>query len=148
MKETHINLYLKMARTWAERSKISTTKVGCILVAKDDTFLCGFNGPPRGFNDELLKDLSRNHSRSITTHAEVNAIANAARSGFSTVGTIAIVTHPVCSSCMSALINAGIIEVIYTGSLHPDWISSVELGIWLANQCNIPVTILGEDDDL
>ena len=145
MKPEHIQRFLDEAALVASWSKIETTKVGCVLVAPDQTFIVGFNGPARGFDDNLIPQLSREHLRAITTHAEINAIANAARAGFKTVGAVAFVTHPVCSQCMGALINAGVVAVYVTGALHPDWITSVELGIWLATQCQIPVTYLGDE---
>ena len=146
MKPEHIHRFLDEARHISTWSKIPTTKVGCVLVAADQTFIVGYNGPPRGFDDGLIPQLNRDHLRAITTHAEINAIANAARAGFKTIGTVAFVTHPVCSQCMSALINAGVVAVYVTGALHPDWIASVESGIWLATQCQIPVTYLAEDE--
>ena len=146
MKPEHIQRFLDEAALVSSWSKIETTKVGCVLVAPDQTFIVGFNGPPRGFDDSLIPQLSREHLRAITTHAEINAIANAARSGFKTIGTTAFVTHPVCSQCMGALINAGVSEVYFSGKLHPDWFESTELGVWLAGSCGVAVVFLNPPD--
>lgn len=132
------NFFLREAIAWSSRSKISTTKVGCILVGRQkEPISVGYNGPPRGFPDDRIDSLSRDNLRSISTHAEANAVANAARLGVSTLGATSYVSAPPCSQCAALLINAGITEIIYCGDLHSDWLKSVELGRWLCTQCQV-----------
>lgn len=132
--------FLRQAISIAEWSKINTTKVGCLLVRPDKTFIVGYNGPPRGYPDEEISAVDRSRLRNISTHAEANAISNAARTGFCTIGTTAYVTHPPCSQCMSQLINAGIERVIYREKdLHDDWSESMALALDIAIKCGIEV---------
>jgi deoxycytidylate deaminase len=53
------------------------------------------------------------HNCVRTTHAEVNAIANAARMGVSTQGAVAYVTATPCYGCVKALKAAGVCAIIY-----------------------------------
>ena len=46
------------------------------------------------------------------SHAEANAIANAARVGYPLVGTTLVVTHFPCMDCAKAIVQAGIVKVI------------------------------------
>jgi dCMP deaminase len=48
-----------------------------------------------------------------TIHAETNAIIQAALHGVSTRGCTCYVTHMPCINCTKALINAGVIRIIY-----------------------------------
>lgn len=70
-------------------------------------------------------DMEEGHCRR-TTHAEINAIAQAARMGVSTdKATIYINTRP-CYTCFKAIVSAGIIEVVYSGEYpaeHTDKVS-------------------------
>jgi dCMP deaminase len=47
------------------------------------------------------------------THAESNAIDNAAREGVSVRGAIMYCTTKPCLFCMGRIVNAGIVEVVY-----------------------------------
>ena len=65
---------------------------------------------------EKYGDDSKNHRnpedcRAI--HSEVDAICNAARNGISVVGSTIYVTRYPCEACARAIVQAGIIRVIY-----------------------------------
>jgi len=49
-----------------------------------------------------------------TIHAETNAIIQAALHGVSTKGATCYVTHLPCINCTKALINAGIVRIVYS----------------------------------
>lgn len=128
--------WLSQAQAWASRSKVPTTQVGCVLVHDDKEPLSyGFNSPPRGFPDQRIHLLTRDEMRHICPHAEVNAIANAARRVL--LGSVAYVSHPPCAQCTAALINAGITKIVYVGELHKDWSESLDMAKWLAGACNV-----------
>jgi dCMP deaminase len=48
-----------------------------------------------------------------TTHAEANAVAQAAKNGTSTVDATMYITCSPCYDCFKMMINAGIKEVVY-----------------------------------
>ena len=143
-----VRFWIEQARSWASRSKVPTTKVGCVLVGDSKEIVSvGFNGPPRGFPDSTIGELSRDHLRAISTHAEANAVANAARLGVSTVGTTAYVTHPPCAQCAALLVNAGVKRIYWVGELHPDWKQSIELAQWMLGKCGMEWMHIGDPKD-
>lgn len=97
----------------SEWSKDPSTGVGCVIVSPDGSILAtGYNGLPRGVEDAPDR-MERPAKYLWTTHAEENAIANAARHGIRLFGSYAFVTHQPCAKCARMLINAGIAGVIY-----------------------------------
>ena len=55
-----------------------------------------------------------------TIHAETNAIIQAALHGVSTKGATCYVTHLPCINCTKALINAGIVRLVYSIAYRTD----------------------------
>lgn len=121
--------FIRQAMLVSEKSKDPSTKVGCVIVGKDNEILStGFNGFPRGvqegryeryIGDGLKYELNsirwaRPEKYKWVEHAERNAIYNAARNGIRLIGSRAYLNwEPVpCSDCARAFIQAGIIEVI------------------------------------
>jgi len=106
--------FLKLATHISEWSKDPSTQVGCVVVGPDrEIRSTGFNGLPRGIedNDERLND--REVKYPLICHAEENAIMHAARTGISLKNCIAYVTWPPCTRCARSLIQAGISEIVY-----------------------------------
>lgn len=107
--------FLKLAEQVAIWSKDRSTAVGCVIVDDSRTIRStGYNGFPRGVNDDLDERHERPTKYYYTCHAEQNAVAQAARMGVSTDGCIAICTHCPCSRCATTLIQAGI-KAVYWG---------------------------------
>jgi len=106
--------FLTMAATAALKSKDRSTKVGAIIVGPDhEVISTGFNGFPRGIDDNLEKRHARPAKYSWTVHAEKNSIYNAAMHGSATRGcTMYITGLPPCASCARAIIQAGIVAVV------------------------------------
>jgi dCMP deaminase len=101
-----------MAGTTARKSKDKSTQVGCVIVGPGrEIRSLGYNGFPRGVNDNAPERHERPLKYMIVVHAEANAIANAARSGVSLEGCSLYCTHPPCSRCAALIINAGISHV-------------------------------------
>lgn len=104
--------FLGLAERFAKRSKDPSTKVGCVIVGPDrEVRSMGYNGLPRGVED-LAERMERPAKYLWTSHAEENAVAQAARIGVSLKGCTAYVTHFPCARCARALIQAGIIAVV------------------------------------
>lgn len=104
--------FLKLARTVAERSKDPSTKVGCVIVGPDKEIRStGYNGLPRRVRD-LPERMERPAKYLWTSHAEENAVAQAALIGVSLKGCTAYVTHHPCSRCARSLIQAGVVHIV------------------------------------
>lgn len=107
--------FLLLASVIAEWSKDPSTKVGCVIVGPDREIVStGFNGFPRGVCD-LEARMERPEKYFWTSHAESNAVAQAARIGARLKGCTAYVTHQPCASCARSLVQAGIERVVYAG---------------------------------
>jgi dCMP deaminase len=103
---------MDMATLVAQRSKDPSTKVGCVVVSEDKIVVStGYNGLPRGVEDKAER-MERPAKYLWTSHAEENAVAQAARVGAKLKGGTAFVTHHPCSRCARSLIQAGITRVV------------------------------------
>jgi dCMP deaminase len=111
---------MESAKLIASWSKDRNRKVGCVVVAPDHAILSsGFNGFPRGVNDDLDERHERPAKYKFTEHAERNAIYNAARHGIKLEGgTIYIPWYP-CADCARAIVQSGI-KTMVAGSPNFD----------------------------
>ncbi|MBR2285873.1 MAG: dCMP deaminase family protein [Alphaproteobacteria bacterium] len=97
--------------TW---SKDPSTKVGCIVVGPDKEIRSqGYNGFPRGVNDDVEYRQLRPTKYAFYEHAERNAIYNACSFGASLRGCTLYVTMPPCADCARAIIQSGIKQVYF-----------------------------------
>lgn len=113
MKPTWQNYFMDLAVQAATRSKDPTTQVGCVIVTEDKVVVAmGYNGIPRGVEDKPHR-MERPAKYLWTSHAEENAVAQAARVGARLSGGIAYVTHQPCCRCARILVQAGIAQVWY-----------------------------------
>lgn len=117
--------FLLIALTVASRSTCLRRKVGAVLVRGRQILSTGYNGAPRGvrhcevtgcLREKLGIASGKRHEICRGSHAEINAIAQAAEAGTSTAGSWIYCTHEPCVYCTKALINAGCVKVFY---LHP-----------------------------
>jgi len=107
--------YMEIAYVTARFSKDTSTQVGAVVVgATDEVRSLGYNGAPRGCSADAPGD-SRGSARPEKyfwySHAELNAITNAARVGTPLAGSSLVVTHPPCMDCARAIVQAGIKQV-------------------------------------
>ena len=125
--------------TW---SKDPSTKVGCVVVGEDrEIRSTGFNGFPRGINDDEERLTDREKKYPLICHAEENAIMHAARIGVSLKDSTAYVTWPPCSRCARSLIQAGIREIVYpeTGKIPERWIKDFTISDSMLNEAGVAV---------
>jgi dCMP deaminase len=104
--------FLRLAEEVRLWSKDPGTKVGCVLVNDRRILSTGYNGFPQTISDDLDRYIDRDFKLSITVHAEKNAILNAAKNGTKVQGSTLYVTFPPCSQCASAIIQAGVAQVV------------------------------------
>lgn len=94
----------------SKRSSCQRLQVGCILVKDNRVIATGYNGfLPNAPHESIVFD---NHEMA-TVHAEQNCIADCAKRGVNTSGSIAYVTHYPCINCYKILVASGIIEINY-----------------------------------
>jgi|TARA_Y100000768_G_C23880431_1_gene634954 dCMP deaminase len=134
--------FIELANHIAQWSKDPSTKVGCVIVGEDrEIRSTGFNGFPRGINDDEERLNNRDLKYPLICHAEENAIMHAARIGVSLKGSSAYVTWPPCSRCARSLIQAGISEVIYYDEIEiPErWSEDFKISSEMFNESGVVI---------
>jgi dCMP deaminase len=132
--------FLNLAIHISNWSKDPSTKVGCVVVGPDrEIRSTGFNGLPRGIEDNEERLNNREIKYPMICHAEENAIMHAARIGISLKECTAYVTWPPCTRCARSLIQAGILTVIYPKNTEiPDrWATDFELSMNMFKEAGI-----------
>jgi len=123
--------FMSIAEVVATRSTCIRRQVGAVIVKNKQIISTGYNGAPKGIphcfetgcmREELGIPAGERHEICRGSHAEINAIVQAASVGSSTEGAVIYCTHEPCSFCTKAIINAGIKKVIYKES-YPDALS-------------------------
>ena len=102
--------FMSLAKFISEWSKDPSTKVGAVIVDKDNRIIStGYNGFAKGVSDESSRYDDRSTKYKIILHAEENAIMFANRN---LEGCSLYVTqlYP-CAHCASLIIQSGIKEV-------------------------------------
>ena len=96
------------------KSKDPNSQFGCIIIGPDNEIRStGYNSFPRGINDNIPKRKKRPEKYLWMEHAERNAIYNAARVGTPTKGCTIYIQSMPCMECARAIIQSGIIKIIY-----------------------------------
>jgi dCMP deaminase len=130
--------FLALANGIACWSKDESRKVGCVIVGPNHEIRSvGYNGFPRGVNDDVPERKERPAKYAWTEHAERNAIYNAARIGTPLANCTAYLPWFPCMDCARAIVQAGIVELVC--GQKPD-LSDPK---WGADFANVP-TLLSE----
>jgi len=132
--------FLKLAKHISKWSKDPSTQVGCVVVGPDrEIRSTGFNGLPRGIEDNNERLNDREIKYPLICHAEENAIMHAARIGISLKDCTAYVTWPPCTRCARSLIQAGISTIIYPENTEiPErWMNDFNLSLNMLKEANI-----------
>ena len=124
--------YLELAKTAATRSKDPSTKVGSVIVDKDNRVLAlGFNGFPSGVK-ETPERWERPVKYDFVTHSEANALLYAGRA---CRGAKLYTTLYPCVDCTKLIITAGIKEVLFHSDKY--WSAIAEI---MFNEAGVKVT--------
>ena len=109
--------FMAVARQGAGWTKDRSPRggVGCVVVGPyQEIRATGYNGFPRGVDDNVEERHQRPAKYLWPEHAERNAIFNAARTGTALDGcTLYVNLHP-CADCARAIIQTGIKLVVCT----------------------------------
>ena len=100
--------YLEMARLVSTWSKDPRKQVGAVITDCQYVRGVGFNGFPRGVEDDAWRWEDRETKLQLVVHAEVNAILAARGIG----DTIYVWPQLPCSQCAGLIIQAGIKTVV------------------------------------
>jgi dCMP deaminase len=112
--------FMEIARTVSSRATCPRASVGCVLTRDRRILTTGYNGAPRGVPHCIdVGCLMVNDHCQRATHAEANAIVQAALHGVSVEGATAYCTHHPCVNCSKLFISAGVREIVYS-TLYPD----------------------------
>ena len=120
--------FIAIAMMAATRSTCLRRQVGAVITRGRQIVSTGYNGAPsgtahcleRGCLREVLGVPSGERQEMCRgSHAESNAIAQAARMGIATDGATVYCTHEPCSLCTKVILNAGIVRVVYMQE-YPD----------------------------
>ena len=115
--------FLTITRQVAERSTCLRAQVGAVIVRDKNILATGYNGSPAGLPHCLdvgcliyrsttpTGEVEENCFRCI--HAEINAIAQAAKNGAGIRDADIYITHTPCIHCFKVLINTGIKRIFY-----------------------------------
>lgn len=105
--------YMSVAREAAKMSHAVRKKVGACVVTASGAMFYGYNGTLAG-KDNTCEFVENGLlvTKPDVVHAEVNALAKAAREGVSTVGSIVYVTLSPCIPCSTILASFGVKGVV------------------------------------
>lgn len=138
--------FLGIAQSVSEWSKDPSTRCGAVIVRPDRTICSlGYNGFPRGCDDDpsLYEDRDLKYDRVV--HAELNAILSARELllGY-TLYSWPPGQGPTCARCATAVIQVGIRRVVFVFS-GPDspfgdrWVESQQRGIRMYQEVGVEV---------
>jgi len=138
--------WLNLADHVSAWSKDRSTKVGCIVVGEANQILTqGYNGFPRGVNDNLPERHERPLKYRWTEHAERNAIYNAARTGTSLIGSTLYVPWFPCTDCARGIVQSGIAAVVtvnpwsYRRDFMDRWAEDFNISYSILFEANVTV---------
>ena len=111
---------MEVARTVATRATCPRASVGAVLVRDHRILTTGYNGAPRhvAHCTEVGCQMEGGHCLR-STHAEANAIVQAALHGVQLEGATAYCTHQPCVGCAKLLISAGVTRIVFHDA-YPD----------------------------
>ena len=133
--------FLSIAKVVALKSKDQSNKIGAVIVGPGHEIRStGYNGFPRGMDDDDPMKQERPLKYKYFEHAERNAIYNAARFGAVTEGCTMYCLWPPCSDCARAIIQAGITKLIVGKPIVscPDrWYEDLVIATDMLRDCHV-----------
>jgi dCMP deaminase len=112
--------FMAIARQVATRSTCDRKHVGAVIVRDRMILTTGYNGSIRGLShcDDVGHLMEEGHCVR-TTHAEANALVQAARNGVGVEGAGIYVTASPCFGCFKLIANAGLSRIVF-GEFYRD----------------------------
>lgn len=120
--------FMEIAETVGKRATCDRGRSGCVVTNNKRILVTGYVGAPAGVahcdevGHEMHKVVQEDGTESKhcirTTHAEQNAIANAARNGVPLDGATLYCHMTPCYTCAKILINSGIKRIVAKKDYH------------------------------
>jgi dCMP deaminase len=109
--------FMEFAQAASKRATCDRKHVGAVVVVEKQVVATGYNGSVRGLPhcDDVGHDMVSGHCVR-TIHAEMNALAQAARRGVAVGDSTIYTTASPCWDCYRVLVNAGIKRFVYLES--------------------------------
>jgi dCMP deaminase len=117
------NFFLKTAYLLGQESKCVSKQVGCVIAKDKRIISTGINGTPPGFKNckqhfpnydpNLHREEHHIWSKIYEIHAEMNAIAYAAKNDIGIDGAELYTILQPCDDCLKNIIAAGIKKIYY-----------------------------------
>jgi dCMP deaminase len=106
--------FMGFAKAASVRATCDRQHVGAVIVVDKQVVATGYNGSVRSLPhcDDVGHDMVGGHCVR-TIHAEMNALAQAARRGVAVGGSSIYTTASPCWACFRVLVNAGITCFVY-----------------------------------
>ncbi len=120
--------FIGITRAVAERATCDRGRSGCVIVRDKQILVTGYVGSPKGMPhcDEVghqMKTMRHEDGTETkhcvrTTHAEQNAIVQAAKRGVSIDGSTVYCKMTPCTTCAKMIINAGVVRIVCEKRYH------------------------------
>lgn len=109
------NYFMGVAKLTAQLSYARRTKVGAVMAKDNRIVSIGYNGTPRGMDNNCEDELPDGTlvTKSTVVHAEMNALCFCSKTEIETEGATMYLTLSPCSNCALAMIQSGIKRVVY-----------------------------------
>jgi dCMP deaminase len=133
MKETRPSwdeYFMEIARAVAKRATCDRGRSGCVIARNKQILVTGYVGSPKGLphcdevGHQLMSVIHEDGAKTQhcvrTTHAEQNAICQAAKLGVSIDKATLYCKMTPCSVCAKMIINAGIERVVCEKRYHAE----------------------------
>ncbi|NTV23904.1 MAG: cell division protein DedD [Nanoarchaeota archaeon] len=128
MRPTWDEYFMEVARAVAKRATCDRGMSGCVIAKDKQILVTGYVGSPKGLPhcDEvghqmktvIHEDGTKTQHCTRTTHAEQNAICQAAKRGVPIDGATVYCKMTPCATCAKMIINAGIVRVVCEKKYH------------------------------
>lgn len=136
---------LGLAEYVARWSHDPSTRTGAVIADRKHVVSVGYNGFPRGVDDDPARYADRSLKYKMIVHCEMNAILSAKRS----VEGFTLYTWPFtcCPDCAGQVIQAGISRVV-SPWLDPDsdlgrrWADDVEISLSMFRESGVNVLLV------
>ena len=141
--------FMDIAHVAASRSNCGRRQVAAVVVRDKQIISTGYNGTPRGIKNCSEGGCPRCNSdipsgeglgQCLCSHAEENAIVQAAYNGIRLKGATLYTTFSPCLLCAKMIINAGIVEVVYHEHYTID-----DVSMRLLNEAGVKVRAVDEE---
>lgn len=118
--------FMNIATEVAARSTCDRKHVGAVIVRKKTILSTGYNGSTKGLPhcDDIGHDMFEGHCIR-TTHAEANAIVQAARNGVAINKSEIYVTASPCYNCFKLIANSGIVKIFFKEFYRDERINTI-----------------------